>query len=469
MVNEPSLPFPEGRAIAEVLKVGADEGMGLKDLILGGAVGAAIELAQTGLKIIANSWQVWFVAHRGLFGFGGGFSATMIGAGYLIGFDICMSIFVGAVIGWLITVPIVSELFPEYLNQVVNGGAKPTAMVMALWGAKIRYIGIGAMLLAGLWTLLGLLKPFYDSVCLSLGAFQARGNKAIPRTERDAPMGYVIVGVILTMVGMFFYFRATLPLSHFGFASFGDLMVILTILSYLLLFGFIFSAITGYFSGLVGVTATPGSSIIIAGMLIAALGLRTLISMQGSLVSHGVISDAEAITIIIGAVITGAAAIANDNIQDLKVGHILGSTPWKQQLMLLLGVVVSALVIPIIMQLLFDVYGIADVLPHPGMDPSVALPAPPAALLAGITEGVFHHNLPWNMVYSGFAIGAGLIFAKRFVPGTKSLSILGVAIGIYLPLASSIPIFIGGMIAYMVKRKRFGGNTCQKHFRQTDI
>ena len=165
------------------------------------------------------------------------------------------------------------------------------------------------------------------------------------------------------------------------------------------------------------------------------------------------LNAAEAITILIGAMVTGIAAISNDNIQDLKVGQLIGATPWKQQLMLLLGVVISALIMPPVMQLLFDVYGISGVMPHPNMDPSHSLPAPTAALLAAITEAMFRHTLPWNMMFSGACLIVLLLILNHQLRLTRffKLSILGVAIGMYLPLSTSFPLFLGGMLAYFVK------------------
>ena len=167
------------------------------------------------------------------------------------------------------------------------------------------------------------------------------------------------------------------------------------------------------------------------------------------------LKGAEAITIIIGAMVTGIAAISNDNIQDLKVGQLIGATPWKQQLMLLLGVLISALVIPPVMQVLFEVYGISGVMPRPDMDPSHTLPAPTAALLAAITEAMFHNTLPWEMMLSGALVICLLLGLNYLLRLTRffHLSILGVAIGMYLPLASSFPLFLGGMLAYIVEKR----------------
>jgi len=212
--------------------------------------------------------------------------------------------------------------------------------------------------------------------------------------------------------------------------------------------------ITAYFSGLVGVTASPGSSVVIAGILLASWLLYGLITRVISLpLGPEQLKMAEAIVIIIGSVVTGIAAIANDNTQDLKVGQLVGATPWKQQVMLLLGVLVSALVIPPVMQLLFNVYGIAGVMPHAGMDVSQALPAPTAALLAAITESVFHNRLPWAMMLAGAIVIGVVIVCNRLFKLYRhvQLSVLGIAIGMYLPMSSSFPLFAGGMIALFVK------------------
>ena len=207
---------------------------------------------------------------------------------------------------------------------------------------------------------------------------------------------------------------------------------------------------------MVGVTASPGSSVVISGMLFAAWLLLVAIDHLLTLpLSAQQIQAAEAITIMIGSVVTGIAAIANDNTQDLKVGQLVGATPWKQQLMLLLGVVISSLVIPPVMQVLFNVYGIAGVMPHPGMDISQSLPAPTAALMAAITEAVFRNSLPWGMMLIGSCIILLIIFLNHFLKLKRylNLSILGVAIGMYLPLSSSFPLFIGGMIALFVQKR----------------
>ena len=450
LVHEPMLKFPEGRAIAEVLKSSAEK-VGIADIVWGGVIGSVLELFQVGFKVIASHWNHWFVMRGALFGFGAGFSPTMIGAGYLVGFDMALSIFLGAVISWWFALPAVSCFYPEWLQ-----GQPLTEAANALWDSKMRYLGIGAMLFAGIWTFGTLVKPLGKSMrsSLSFAAFsKTRPSIPVLRTEKDIPLPMILFGVLVMAVLLFLFFQHAFPLEQVGFVGHDAPAVVLGVVLYVLVIGFLFSVITAYFSGMVGVTASPGSSVVIAGLLLAAWLLLSVIATLVPLpLTPAQLKAAEAITIVIGSVVTGIAAIANDNTQDLKVGQLVGATPWKQQVMLLLGVLVSSLIIPPVMQLLFDVYGIAGVMPHAGMDSSLSLPAPTAALLAAVTEAAFLHALPWGMMF----IGAGIILSVQLLYRLfrlhrfMGLSLLGVAIGMYLPITSSVPLFLGGMMAKCV-------------------
>ena len=444
LVTEKRLHFPEGRAIAEVLLAGHEQLGAFRLIVLGGLAGALLEFLQSGLKVIADAINSWHVLGRAVVGGGCGFSATMIGVGYIIGFQMGMSLFIGALIGWFFGVPWFSSQLPG-LPEAISA----TDIAMELYAEKIRYVGVGAMLIAGAWTVLTLIKPFFVSIVEGFKAvrgYKLSGN--IPRTEQDIPFIYLLLGILLLMLAMYFFFRNEFPINALGLPGQLQPAILISALLYILLFGFIFCAITGYFSGLVGVTASPGSAIIIAGLLLAAILLQVLLSNYELNTILESKQAAAAITIFLGAIITGAAAIANDNIQDLKVGHIVGSTPWKQQLMLMLGVVTSAAVIPLVMQLLFDVYGVGDVLPRSGMDPHEALPAPPAALMAAVVQGVFDYALPWSLVLLGGGVVISFILVNCCLPKTMKLSILGIAMGIYLPLTTSMPLFLGSAMAF---------------------
>ncbi len=450
LVHDQALKFPEGRAIAEVLKSSTDK-IGLSDIVYGSVIGALLELLQIGFKVITSSWSYWFVAYRSLFGLGMGFSATMIGAGYLVGHDMACSIFLGAIISWLIALPIASQFFPDYLLHYPTSKA-----AMLLWNNELRYLGIGAMLFAGTWTFIKLIKPLVNSMHLSWRDLITKKQQSIrlPRTDKDIPLPFILAGIAGMAVLLYLFFQFVFPMDQAGLGGHYAPGLVIGSVVYVLIIGFLFSVITGYFSGMVGVTASPGSSVVIAGILFAAWLILSAINLAVPLpLSKAQIGAAEAIVIIIGAVVTGIAAIANDNTQDLKVGQLVGATPWKQQVMLLLGVVVSSLVIPPVMQLLFNVYGIAGVMPHEGMDVSQSLPAPTAALLAAITEAVFRHSLPWMMLLVGAVIIFVVILCNRIFKLQRyiQLSILGIAIGMYLPIASSFPLFLGGMIAWFVQ------------------
>ena len=452
LVSDKKLKFPEGRAIAEVLKISNAEKLGVSDIFLGGFAGAFIEFCQTGIKLLADSTGYWFKAGNTLLGFGLGFSPAMIGAGFLIGAELSFSIFIGAFLSWFVFAAVLPYFFPDLLTTQVSA----TEAAKALWGAKIRYIGIGAMLVAGLLTLASLVKPLIASIQLSLRSFKAYGkSKITPRTQFDLPFLYVALISIVATIGLYYLYHSLFPMAQLNIDSISSATLILTALFYTLFAGFIFCAITAYFSGMVGVSASPGSSVVIASLLIAALLVFVIVRQSGIIdFSPNQIKACEAITIICTAMITGMAAISNDNMQDLKVGYLLGSTPWKQQIMLLIGVVAAATIIPPVMQVLYNVYGIAGVMPRAGMDPSLSLPAPPAAVMATLSSAVFQHQIPWNMLMLGGAISLAVRLLNLILrQKNKSLSVLGVAIGIYLPLASSMPIFIGGLIAYLMRKQ----------------
>ncbi len=451
LVNDKALKFPEGRAIAEVLK-SSSEKTGMRDLVYGSIIGAALELLQVGFKVVANSWNHWFVVKRSIFGLGAGFSATMIGAGYLVGFDMACSIFAGAIISWFIALPILSQFFPDFLLHHPTHEA-----AVLLWNSELRYLGIGAMLFAGVWTFVKLVRPLANNVYMSLQSFTTKRVKSVlPRTDKDIPLVFILIGVVVMAAVLFVFFQYIFPLDQVGLAGHYSSSIILGAVLYVLIVGFLFAVITSYFSGMVGVTASPGSAVVIAGILFASWLLLSLIHVLIPLpLDQGQIVAAEAIIIIIASVVTGIAAIAIDNTQDLKVGQLVGATPWKQQVMLLLGVVVSSLVIPPVMQVLFNVYGIAGIMPHAGMDVTQSLPAPTAALLAAITEAVFRNSLPWTMMFIGASVIYAVIVCNRVFKLQRyiQLSILGIAIGMYLPITSSFPLFLGGMIAMFVKRR----------------
>lgn len=453
LVHDPGLRFPEGQAIAQVLQ-SSSEKIGLSDVFYGGLVGGIVELLQSGFKFFAASCQYWFSTTRTLFGFGMGFSATMVGAGYLIGFEMACSMLLGAFIAWGGVLPVVSYCFPASWTH----GSLAEAGGM-IWSNQLRYLGIGAMLFAGIWTFLELFKPFIRSIRTTMRQRdQSSDSYVMDRVERDMPLSIIFGLFFFTVVILFVFFRHLFPVAQIGFDHEMTYLVVLAAVFYVVIVGFLFSMMTAYFSGMVGVTASPGSSVVIAGILFAAWILLSLMTLYLPIpFSAEQINAAEAMVIMIASVVTGIAAIANDNSQDLKVGQLIGATPWKQQVMLLLGVFVSACVIPPVMQHLFDVYGIAGVMPHAGMDVHQSLPAPVAALLAAITTAMFHRDLPWGMMGVGAMIILMVIGTNRwmYAKWQSRLSILGVAMGMYLPMSTTFPLFLGGMMAFIADKGLF--------------
>lgn len=469
LVHDNNLKFPEGRAVAELLKSSWGEQKGIVDVGLGAAIGAIWGLAQTGFKVLAGSWYYWWSYKRLLFGIGAGFSITLIGAGYLIGQNMAFSIFFGALITLLI-VPVISYFDSLPLEALNN--TNETAML--LWDSQIRYIGIGAMLCAGLWTLSGLIRPLGRNIFYSL-FYNARRLQQINDHERDISSTWLLIGIILIALGLFIFFHFLWPLEKLNITAYWQSTFIFGSVFYILITGFIFAVISAYFSGMVGVTASPGSAILIAGIIFAASILLLILNYSLSgVINQEQITIAEAVTIIISSIITGIAAIANDNMQDLKIGQLVGATPWKQEFMLVFGVLIAALIIPWTMELLFQVYGIAGANNGANViDAANILPAPTAAVMAAITKAVFSFSLPWLMLNVGVVVIL-LILLLGYIFSVKKLfnfSILGIAMGMYLPISSSFSLFFGGVLAFFInynlKKKKFSANNFKQKQQQT--
>ena len=438
LMENPHLRFPEAQAITHVLEMEQEKGSRIRYLLIGSGIGGLLEFFQSGLQIIAASVQKIFTIGKTSFGFGTGFSGTLLGAGYLIGFPVGLSLLIGAITGYLIIYPILTYFFQIKLTILPD---------------QLRFIGIGSMLTAGIWTLLTLIKPIFLGI---LTSFQALSLGSPPKDlkNKDIPYFYVILGIIFSLIVLYFLLNHLLPIYTIPF-HLPALTLIIIAVAFIFIIGFIFAAICGYFSGLVGVTASPGSAIVIGGLMLVAFSLRAYLHSQNIILTHDIILNASAIVIILISVVTGIACITNDNIQDLRVGYLIGSTPWKQQVMLLLGVLCAAAVVPLLMQLLFSVYGLGGVFPHAGMDPSKMLPAPVPAVLATITQAVFHQDIPLRLLLTGSGITVFFIIISSILKTqTRSkiqLSILGIAMGLYLPLASSTALFIGSLLGLLTK------------------
>jgi putative OPT family oligopeptide transporter len=466
MVVQSDLPYPEGVAAAEILRVGSpDEGVaapqpvagdraepGLRDIVLGGAVAGAFSLAGSGFQLIADSTSWWLPAGGAVFRLATSFSLALLGAGYLVGIGVGVALLVGVFIGWGVAVPILTHMTPMPPDTTIAGFAT------GIWSHQVRFIGAGTIAVAAIWTLVILLRPVIDGMRSAIAAMRdiraGRGD-TIARTDRDIPIHWVAgVSLALTvpMAAIFTYFitETGVPL---GFALFAGLVGFGVLFAFL--FGFLIAAACGYMAGLVGSSNSPISGIGIVAVTLVSLLLLALLDGQGVLATAAGTKMAIAVSIFITSVVVAIACIANDNLQDLKTGWLVGATPWRQQVALIAGVVVGALVIPPILELLYNAYGFARALPHPGMAADQALAAPQATLMAAIAEGIFTHQLNWTMVEIGLATGVGLILVDEVLRrrgGAARLPVLAVGIGIYLPPDVTVTVAIGAVIAWLADR-----------------
>lgn len=432
LIVENPLRFPEGVATAEVLKVGEGGGAAIKYLAGAGVIGALFKLGSTGLRLWGETLEAArYTAGNTIAYFGTNLSPALVGVGYIVGINIAILIFLGGVLNWWIAIPITAAALG------VPAGAESAAEAAGtLWSTQTRYLGVGAMIVGGIWTLLRVRGSLVAGVRSGIAAYRsARGGESggIERTERDTPMPWVGAAVAASAIPLYILFNVIT----------GNPGVALTMAVIMLIAGFLFSAVAGYMAGLVGSSNNPISGVTIATILTSALLLVALVG-TGSAIGP-------AAAILIGAVVACAAAIAGDNMQDLKAGRLLGATPVKQQIMQVVGVLAAAFVMAPVLMLLLRAYGIgAPTATHPS-----PLAAPQATLMAAVAGGVFGEGLPWTMVAWGMAVAAAIIALDLFLERRGSefrTPVLAVAVGIYLPLELSTAIFLGGVIAWAAGR-----------------
>lgn len=450
LLKDKTLRYPEGVAITNVLKASANKEK--SDMVLltaGGSVGAAISLFQTGFQILTDSFQFWVKSSSTIFGFGLGLSPALLAAGYIVGINVSISLLVGVIIGWIAGVPIITWVFGMPNLSDAND------IAMTIWRSHIRYMGVGTMLIGGLWTLVTLIKPIAQGLSASFASVRKAkmvGAEVVLRTERDIPMNYVFWSILLLAIPIFLLVACSIIPDTAGVSH--NFRAVLSLFStiYVLVGGFVFCSISAYFAGLIGSTNNPVSGLLVSSLLIMCMILLAFFSLHGGIKGNEMLGVVLAIgsTVIIAA----GLAISNDTMQDLKVGQMVGATPWKQQLMLVVGVVVSSLIMPPILDLLFNAYGIGGVFPHPGMNHAQMLAAPQAGLMATVAEAVYTHNLEWSMIITGGIIAMICIFIDEIMKrrGTR-LPVLAVGVGIYLPLDCSVPVILGGVLAHIIQHR----------------
>lgn len=442
MIVEDPLPFPEGKAAAEVLKAGDNPGPGMKILGVSALAGALVKLmAASGLRIIPDT-----AAGAGFFGkylgfLGTNLSPALLGVGYIVGLNIGIVVLSGAVISWHIAIPIYHALYAAADPALAGLSAEDAAWT--IWGSKIRYLGVGAMLVGGVWTLFSLRKSLLSGIRSGIAAARAGSGAVVAETERDLPMKWMLVALVLFVLPLLLLYQAIV----------GNWVVSIPMAIIMIVAGFLFVSVSAYLAGLVGSSNNPVSGITIATILFAAVVLLLLMGESGTQPAGvGGAPLGAVAAIMIGAVVCCAAAIGGDNLQDLKAGYLVGATPWKQQLMLGIGAFSCALIMAPVLNLLVQAYGIgAPTAEHPN-----PLGAPQATLMASVARGLFGGELPWGIIGIGAIIGAAIIAFDEWLKATGKtfrVPVLAAAIGIYLPLELMVPIFLGGLLAHFVEKR----------------
>ncbi|UVE18002.1 oligopeptide transporter, OPT family [Pseudomonas sp. LS44] len=467
MVVNSTLPYPEGVAAAEILRVGSaaddpsqaapdSQAPGLRDILIGSLVAALFSLCSSGFKLLGEGISLWLNAGQAVFRLATGFSLALVGAGYLMGITAGISIIVGVVIAWGVAVPLLT------VNAVPQVGQSLSELALQLWSSQVRFLGAGTIGVAALWTLATLLGPMAEGVASSLRAVRGSAEASGLRTERDMPAKWIlsIAGLLLVaLFGVFGYFLGAAEPDLTGLGFWG---LVTTCVVFAFVFGFLIAAACGYMAGLVGSSSSPISGIGIIAVILVSLLILGIGSLEPNLLhsSHGKL--AIALALFTTAVILAIAAISNDNLQDLKTGYLVGATPWRQQVALIVGCLVGALVIPPVLSLLYDAYGFTGAMPHAGMDPQEALAAPQATLMTAIASGIFNDALNWTMILIGMALGVALILVDLLLrrTGKASLPVLAVGLGIYLPPTIGMTLVVGALLAWLLEQAqaRRGGS-----------
>ncbi|CUT16902.1 MULTISPECIES: OPT family oligopeptide transporter [Candidatus Ichthyocystis] len=438
LVVEEKLPFPEGLATAEVLKSGDKSGRSVKVLLITSVVGAVSKFCESGLRLWSGAAQISHLFGNYLFFFGLDVSPALMGVGFIIELNICLNIFLGGAFTWLLAIPF---YYSHYINGHLgilglSADASPISIATTIWSQKMRFLGVGGMVVGGIWTVISLVPPIYRGIASSRKI--RKDNKdaqvAIPESARDLSMKWVIIAVVLSLIPIFVIY---VNIVHSFFVA--AVMTVIMVVT-----GFLFCCVAGYMSGVIGSSNSPVSGVTLSTLLMSSF---LLLSLLGPSSKEGPIA-----AIMIAAVVCCAASIAGDNLQDLKAGYVLGATPWKQQIMISVGALSSVFVIAPVLNLLLHAYGIGS----PSLEHTDALPAPQAVLMMSVTTGIFGKGLPWMIIVIGGFIAIvvgiiGIILKKK--NSRWSASILAVSVGLYLPLEVCAPTLIGGLINEFLYRR----------------
>ncbi|WP_028992468.1 OPT family oligopeptide transporter [Thermoanaerobacter thermocopriae] len=406
------LPYPEGTACAEVLVAGEVGGVSAKTVFEGLGIGAFYKLLADGLKLFPSEIEWKIPSYKGA-AIGGDILPSLLGVGFIIGPKIAAYMLSGAVLGWLVFIPLISHL-GNYIPQAIYPASVPISELdhWGIWSYYLRYIGAGAVTFGGVVSLVKALPTIVNAFTQSVSGFSMKGeNGSQRRTDDDLAMKWVLFGVLILIIIIAFS-----PLIPVGIV--GAILIAI--------FGFFFVTVSSRIVGIVGSSSNP-----VSGMTIATLLFTTVIFKAiGFTGVEGMVAS-----LSVGGIIAVAAAIAGDVSQDLKTGFLVGATPKRQQIGELIGVIVSGLVIGWILIMLNNAYGFG----------SKDLPAPQATLMKMVIEGIIEGNLPWALVFVGF--GSAAVIELLGIPS------LPFAIGLYLPIHLSTPIMLGGLIRGILERR----------------
>lgn len=436
LVLESDLPFPEGVATAEVLRTGHATGRqrtsgALRAMIEGVAFGGIYKLLEAGAGVLRPTLEAAFAVRSKVFYFGTGVSPALMAVGYIVGLNVAVVVLSGGLINWFFIIPFVAQVGPE---------TTPIDAAWAAWSEETRFVGVGAMTVGGLWTLLSMRRSLFSAF--------STARQGVPQGPVGEELSRRAIGSILGLC-LILLFATLFFLSGSLLEALGLCLLIGTL-------GYLFCAVAAYMAGLVGSSNNPVSGVTLATILLTSVLLLAFGVSAESAVDAAVAGPAAAI--IVGSVICVAAAIGGDNMQDLKAGHLLGASPRRQQIMQLLGVVAAALVMAPILSLLHTAYGFGP----PTTEHPNALRAPQATLMASVAEGVFGGNLPWKFVLVGAGIACLTIALDQALArrdSTFRVPVLAVAVGVYLPLELSVPVALGGALRALAEKRKAAGTT----------
>ena len=450
LVTTSDLPYPEGVAAAEVLKVGSGTRGEVKDETgeaREGLVAVILGSVASGGLAIVTATQVAAAEVSGFFALGTGgaasgydvaWSLALLGAGHLVGLSVGMAMLTGLIISWVIAVPILTSLSP------VPAGMTLAAHTGSIWSHDVRFIGAGAIGVSAIYTLATLAKPVMSGLVSTLVASRAKG--AGDDRDRDISPSWIIaiaVGCAIIAGYLAYSFARSTVLAN------NAVLLTAVAVPFVVITGFIIAGICGYMAGLIGASNSPISGVGILSIVICAsllgIAVHPVASTQQALV---------AFSLFVTAIVFACATISNDNLQDLKTGQLVGASPMRQQIALMVGVGAGAVVIPWVLNLLAKAYGFAGAANVGVLSPN-PLPAPQATLISALAKGVIGGSLNWTMLGVGALVGVGLILLDTVLGALGKLRIppLAVGIGIYLPMSATFAVVIGAIMSWWYERR----------------